>query len=381
MHTLIRRSLRLLFPALLLGLLLAYVAWTQSRPHSHYLSDLRSEVGLNLGTPSGKGNLLGIQPALYNVDYRSVGSLQRKLSAYLDKAHSEGLLNPRTVVILPEHIGTWLVAAGEKPQVFAARQIDQAMLWLALSHPLDLTAALLTGQGPQRLNDALFRMKAKQMARDYQQLFGGLAKRYGVTLVAGSILLPDPQVRDGVLQVGSGPLYNASQVFAADGSALGQPQRKVYPIPDEAGFTAAAPDTALHVVTTPAGRLGVLICADSWYPAGYQQLASQQVDLLAVPAFLTGNQHWSQPWGGYTTFAGTPTDVTSQPGQLSEGEAWQRHSLPTRLASTQAHAGMTVFMRGQLWDLGSDGHSMAVGAGGLTLASEAPGGQLINLWL
>lgn len=51
---------------------------------------------------------------------------------------------------------------------------------------------MLTATGGDRRSDAHLRMKAEQMASDYQQLFGGLAKEFGVTLVAGSIVLPAP---------------------------------------------------------------------------------------------------------------------------------------------------------------------------------------------
>ena len=376
-----RRALRLCLSLLPLALLATYASWIQWQPQSHYLSDLRSSVTLNHGTPGSRGNLLGIQPELFSTDYQSSQHLYRKLAAHLEKARSEGLLNARSIVILPEHIGTWLVAAGEKPQVFAAETVDEAMLWLALNHPLDLLGALVASQGNDRLSDALFRMKAEQMANDYQSLFGGLAESFGVTLVAGSIVLPEPEVVDGILRTGQGPLYNVSLVFGPDGAPLGQPQRKAFPIPDETGFTAAAPSAALQVIDTPAGRLGVLICADSWYPDSYQPLAQAQVELVAVPAFLTGNQHWQKPWGGYTSFAGKPKDAATAAGSISEGEAWQRHSLPARLASTPARAGLTVFMRGQLWNLGSDGRSMLALPGQHLIAPDQPGTQLVNLWL
>ncbi|MCY1522329.1 hypothetical protein D9M68_571780 [compost metagenome] len=169
-------------------------------------------------------------------------------------------------------------------------------------------------------------------------------------------------------------------MFGADGAPLGQPQRKVYPIRDEQGFTAAAPAAALQVVDTPAGRLGVLICADSWYPAGYAELARHGAQLLAVPAFLTGNGHWSQPWGGYNG-APTPADVALHPGELSEGEAWQRLALAGRLPDSGARAGITVFMRGQLWDMGSDGQSLIATPQRHRLATDGQGARLINLWL
>lgn len=94
--------------------LIAYAAWIQWRPTSFFLSDLRSSLAFSQGQDSGRGNLLGIQPELQGADYRSALHLHRKLSAYLDQARQQGLLNPKTVVVLPEHIGTWLVAVGEK---------------------------------------------------------------------------------------------------------------------------------------------------------------------------------------------------------------------------------------------------------------------------
>jgi hypothetical protein len=42
---------------------------------------------------------------------------------------------------------------------------------------------------------------------------------------------------------------------------------------------------------------------------------------------------------------------------------------------------MVVFLRGQLWSLGSDGRSMAATPDGAQLVDEAPGARLLNLWL
>jgi predicted amidohydrolase len=374
------KAFKYLLLILLLGSVAGYAFWTQQRTAGMYLSDLRSEVALNQGTPGEHGNLLGIQPQLFANDYRSPAALRIKLAAYLQQARSEGLLNDKTVVVLPEHIGTWLVASGEKNEIYTAASVSEAMLWLAASNPLQLLKALFAAKGQDRLADALFRMKAEQMARDYQNLFGGLAKEYGVTLVAGSIVLPEPRIEDGQLLPGSGPLYNVSQVFGSDGQPIGQPQRKVVPIVDEQGFTAAAQADQLTVVDTPAGRLGVLVCADSWFPQNYQALAKGQVDLLAVPAFLTGNGNWSKPWGGYNG-AATPDDVKIRAGELTEGEAWQRLAMAGRIEQSGASAGITVFMRGQLWDMGSDGHSLVADQHGHAVSADGQGARLINLWL
>ncbi|WP_423357309.1 carbon-nitrogen hydrolase family protein [Pseudomonas citronellolis] len=365
---------------ILVTLFAAYAGWAERRPVGHYLSDLRSQVVLNQGAPSARGNLLGVQPELYAPDYQNVERLRLKLAAYLEKARSEGLLGPRTVVVFPEHIGTWLVAAGEKPEVYQARHLAEAMQWMAVSNPVKLARGWLIAKGRDRFTDALFRMKAVDMAHDYQTLFGGLARQFGVTLVAGSIVLPNPKVEDGVLVTGNGSLYNASLVFGSDGRPLGQPQRKVFPIDDEKPFIRAGHSDNLQVLDTPAGRLGVLICADSWYPINYAVLASEKVELLAVPAFLTGNGQWRQPWRGYNG-ARTPSDVQLKPGELSEGQAWQQLALGGRLAASGAQAGIAVFLRGQLWDLGSSGPGLVVDRGGQQLAEDGPGARLINLWL
>ena len=370
-------------PLLLLSALAGYLYWAQLRPSVTPLvtstSEWASPLAANQGRPGERGNLLGIQPELFPQDYQSPAHLRHKLATYLQQARDQGVLNEKTVAVLPEHIGTWLVASDEKNALYHAQSLNEAMAWLAASNPVALVQALFAAQGEERLSDALFRMKAAQMARDYQAVFGGLAKEFEITLVAGSIVLPAPEVIGEQLIAGDGPLFNVSQVFARDGRPLGQPQRKVYPIRDEQGFTAASAEQ-LHSVETPAGRLGVLICADSWYPAGYQQLAEQKVDLIAVPAFLTGNGNWSKPWGGYNG-AATPADVQLKPGELSEGQAWQRLSMPGRLNSSGAAAGITVFMRGQLWDMGSDGHSLLSNGSHHSAVADGKGARLANIWL
>lgn len=253
-----RKLLSLAVVLLFIAALSGYAVWTQQRPVGHYLSDLRSQIVLNQGEPGTRGNLLGIQPELFPGDYQSVERLRLKLAAYLEKARSQGLLNDKTIVVLPDHIGTWLLAVGEKPELYRVRTLHEALTWLAASNPLQLARALLAAEGEDRLADALLRMKAENMAHDYQALFGGLAKAFGITLVAGSIVLPEPSLENGRLSVGAGPLYNLSLVFGPDGIPLGQPQRQAFPRADAQGFSASAP-SALAAVVTPAGRLDQLM--------------------------------------------------------------------------------------------------------------------------
>ncbi|WP_210711518.1 carbon-nitrogen hydrolase family protein [Pseudomonas sp. MWU349] len=374
---------RLLYITLTLALLAAitsYAIWTRDRPGAHYLSDLRIQLAVDQGVPADHGNLLAIQPELFPTDYQSIERLHRKLAAYLQQARDKGLVNDKTIVVLPEHVGTWLMVSGEKNELYQATSLKEAMNWLAVSNPLPFLKALISARGDSRLDDAYLRMKAKRMARDYQVLFGGLAKEFHVTLVAGSIILPEPSVSQGNLQIGSGALYNSSLVFGSDGLPMGQPQRQIYPTYAESGYVKGDAGKALEVIDTPAGRLGVLIGSDSWYPDNYRKLNDQHAQLVAVPAFVMGRDGWDKPWRGYKSIA-TPSEVSLKPEEVSEGEAWHRLTLTARAPSSLASAGVSVFLRGQFWDQRSSGQSF-INSNGQTFADDGNrGARLLNIWL
>ena len=357
-----------------------YGLWTQKRDVGHYLSDLRIQVAINDGVNQERGNLLGVEPELSPRDYQSLDLVHLKLAAYLNSAREAGLLNDKTIVVLPEHIGTWLVFRGEKNELYQAASLNDAMRWLALSNPLDFANAWLRADGESRANDAHLRMKADSMARDYQALFGGLAKEFGVTLVAGSIALPEPRVENGALLPGKGPLYNISVVFSRDGTLMGTPQPQLLPTYEEQSYIQPSPDHELNVVNTPAGRLGILLGSDSWYPENYRILNDKGAQLIAVPAFIIGKDAWHSPWGGYKSVS-TPSEISLKPGEVSEGEAWHRLTLISSVPSSTAQAGITVFHRGKFWDKRSVGHGF-ISRNGLT-SPDTPGtgARLLNLWL
>ncbi|CAM4007654.1 Carbon-nitrogen hydrolase [Pseudomonas reidholzensis] len=372
MRKLLASALALVMIAAVCG----YGFWTQQRPEGHYLSDLRIELALNQGAPGEHGNLLGIEPQLNPSDYQNLQRLHRKLSAYLQQARAQGLVSARTVVVLPEHIGTWLWARGEKNELYQVTQQREAEQWLELSNPLRYGLAMLWATGDDRRADAHLRMKAAQMAADYQALFGGLAKEFGVTLVAGSIVLPAPYVEKGVLHAGNGPLFNSSLVFGGDGAVIGQPQRQQFPDSEVRRYIHDGRQSPLQVLQTPAGRLGVLVGSDSWYPENYQQLAGQSVQLIANPVFLSGKGSWNAPWRG-NRHQDAAADLPLQRGEVSEQTAWRQLTQ----AANSGITSMSVFLRGQFWELSGDGQGFANHAGEQLAGSPQPGARLLNLWL
>ncbi|WP_311050620.1 carbon-nitrogen hydrolase family protein [Pseudomonas aeruginosa] len=375
--------MRKLIFLILITLFAAYAGWAERRPVGHYLSDLRSQVSVVQGQPGERGergNLLAVQPELFTPDYQSAERLQLKFHAYLENARRQGLLNERTVVVFPEHVGTWLVASGEKPEVYAAADWPTAMDWMAASNPLKVARGWITARGDQRLTDTLFRMKAVDMAHDYQTLFGGLAHDFKVTVVAGSIVLPDPEVEDGELRPGTGQLYNVSLTFGPDGRPLGQPQRKVFPTRHELSYLNNGRGERLQVLDTPAGRLGVLIGTDSWYPDTYATLVEQRVELLAIPAALNQSGRWQQPWPGFDAEL-VPGDVRLAPNSLSNAEAWQHLAVGERLLASGARGAAVAFAHSRLWNVTEDGQSLLGSSQGMRQANPGGGAQLVNLWL
>ena len=305
-------------------------------------------------------NLLGIQPEMSAKDYSSVDSFINKMSTYLDSALDRGWLSSKTVVVFPEYIGMWLMAVGESPKVIEAKTINGAMARLIIERPLLFLRELVYARGKQRLKIALLKSRAETLVRDYHRAFSTIAKKYSVTLVGGSIILPGPKIRRGKLEVNlDSPLYNVSVVYRPDGSPEPRIVKKTFLAREEVGLIASGRARDLPVFETPAGRLAVLICADSWYPKSYQAVDQKGAELIAVPAYVPGKGVFSAPWLGYGV--GSPAGVDLRHvGKISERDAWIRYAMPTRIKQTQIKKGLTVFMRGTLWDMESTGEPLIV---------------------
>jgi predicted amidohydrolase len=331
-----------------------------------------------VGTDRGNGNLLGIQPFMENGDYASADAFQAKVEACLELG--KGFRNPKTVVILPEHFGTWLVAAHEPKAVYSS-PLEAAMQTVALRHPLRFAYHLLASKETARTRVALFKMTASLMARIYQQVFSSLARRYGITLVPGSLVLPEPRVENGALKVGSGSLYNVSMMFHPDGSLDPRLVKKAFPVTEERGFCACGRPDELPVYETPAGRMGVLICADSWFPEALAALRRASPDFIVVPAY-TERGTMSAMWKGYDRSCPAPPNVMPKDvGGITLSEAWEKYALPGRLAESGAKAGMVTFLRGNFWGVGSDGSGFIVSKGQAFRTKAQGETALMNLWL
>ena len=116
------------------------------------------------------------------------------------------------------------------------------------------------------------------------ELFGELAKRYGVVIVTSLFE-----------RRAAGLYHNTAVVLEKDGTICGK-YRKMH-IPDDPGyyekFYFTPGDLGFHPIDTSVGRLGVMVCWDQWYPEAARLMALQGAELLIYPTAI-GYDH--QPW-------------------------------------------------------------------------------------
>ncbi|WP_208721794.1 nitrilase-related carbon-nitrogen hydrolase [Leptospira mtsangambouensis] len=305
-----------------------------------------------------RGSFVGMEPYLNKYSYATEDSFYLALNEYFRMAkENELLFVDRSIVVLPEYIGTWLVVTAEDKSIFATNTIQEAMEVL-VKHNLGsfLWHYLFSNSySSDTLKETLFRMKAWQMSDRYQSVFARLAREYRVSIVAGSIVLPHPKVIEGKITPTDGPLENVSFYFHPDGRVDDQMVRKLFPIVDEKEFLKEGKLEENPSYQTPLGKLYTMVCADSWFPEVYKELKKTESELLAVPSFVSPADAWTTKWQGYNGYA-NPKDVDPKDiGSISERAAWKKYAMSGRLKDPKVKAGINVFFRGEIWDLVASG--------------------------
>ena len=368
---------------ILLFLVGFYLLWSSTGKGTTLPPTLKMDVIESYGDSTENGNILGIQAFMTPVDYASEANFKQKIEFYLSEAQKNKLLIlEKTIVVFPEYIGTFLVAANEKESLYKAKTLEEGLQTMVLSNIGKFTKTFVSA--PDSVKDkvkyAAFAMKASEMARIYQTVFSELAAKYAVTIVAGSILLPNPSVENGILKINDGLLYNTSMVFDSKGKINQHLIKKAFPTADELSFVCPAKPADIPVFETPVGRMGVLVCADAWFSESYKVLKQKGVDFVVTPSFSNGYKNWGKKWTGYSG-AETPADAKASIGKLTLGEAWVKHAMAERAKNEAGvRKGLNVFLQGNIWDLGADGSTIVLDDS--AKATQHIGkAALVNLWL
>jgi predicted amidohydrolase len=117
----------------------------------------------------------------------------------------------------------------------------------------------------------VFRVAAPAAAAIYRNTFASLAQRFGVTIVAGTIVLPGED----------GQLRNTAHLFGPNGALLGT-QDKLHLTALEEGWLA--PGRELKIFKLPYATVALPVCMDFTYWETTRLAWLQEVDLLVDPA-------------------------------------------------------------------------------------------------
>lgn len=150
-----------------------------------------------------------------------------------------------------------------------------APLWHRLVGGLAGAVVAMVGADFRRGLGALLDVAAQEVWQAYGDVFGGLAREFGVTVVAPSAYLPDPL--DGVIR-------NLAVVFDSNGQMVGR-QAKVVLHPADADLAQAG--ATWDVIATEVGQIGLILGSDVLYPEVGRLLAYQGADMLIVQAACT----------------------------------------------------------------------------------------------
>jgi len=347
-------------------------------------ADLSIIEAINFGNrDTADGNIIGVQAFLTAADYANEAGFYLVLHRYMERAKALNLLNEKAIVVFPEYIGSWLVAANEKKKVYdASATITDALTLQVTSNLFTFIPAYFHSNSSDKTKEAVFRMKQHEICSIYQSVFSRLAREYHVTVVAGSAVLAEPSVTaDGKIKTGSGKLYNTSAVFDINGKVMAPLIKKIFPISDEQGFTCAADTAQSPIFSVPSGRLAVLVCADSWFPAAYKNL-NNRADVIAIPSLGGPDDVWTTPWLGYNGYA-PPIDVDTAADyhHITEGEAWAKYAMARRAPAAGIHNGMNVFFTGDIWDMHPEGRVLVLQNDSLHISMPAlKKGRITNLW-
>lgn len=121
---------------------------------------------------------------------------------------------------------------------------------------------------------------AQELPGEFTDFYGEAAGESGVIIVTSTFERRAP-----------GLYHNTAVVFEKDGDVAGT-YRKMH-IPDDPGFYEkfyfTPGDTGFEPIETSAGKLGVLVCWDQWFPEAARLMAMKGADLLIYPTAIGWN--------------------------------------------------------------------------------------------
>lgn len=297
-------------------------------------------------------DLFAVQAFVRAATYRSAGAFRdamMRLGARCaarrtpagDGGHVPGL------AVFPENIGSFLALGALGPIGPLLRRVDVAAGLAAIARPRRFARAARRA-GIRHPEIAALLAVAPEVRAAYESTFREVARSTGLTIVAGSALLPDDDESTDV--------YNVSYTFDPSGRILGT-TRKVNLVVDLEDTLGLTPGRAseLRPIETAVGPVGTLVCYDGFavphtrrepaFRAVGGAIALRGARIVAQPAA----NPW--PWEG-------PWVHRARGSAMSRCEQWQTEGLETQLRAMEGtRYAVTAHLIGEVLDQRFDGRS------------------------
>jgi predicted amidohydrolase len=289
-------------------------------------------------------NLVAVQAQVSLDVYESSETFRRWVLTMTEEA-VKGLPAAPALVAFPEMIGFPLLLTLADKGTLQDATLMQALQRFLKGHWLEQLQHAIKHR--HFSPGAAFLPSAVPAYLAYKNAFAEAAKTFGVTLVAGSSLLPHiTEEASRGTHITNPKVYNTSFVFSPTGQLLGRSQKLYLTSGMESRLGLARGGLSdVHVMQTPVGKIAVPICLDAFYTSVIDHIDGLGAEIVVMPSAN------ALPWEG--RWAANPS--------LSEGEAWLKYALAQQLQNRlHIRYGVNPMLVGQVWDVAFEGCSSLV---------------------
>lgn len=327
--------------------------------------------------------LIASDLVLNQEDYRTEELFHFKLKEYISKTlttiRNENENVKETLFVFPELIGAWLALTNQN----TSKSVNTIMLNIILKNPFLFLKILLNNIWLGKytgiiglFHRSIFQLQSKHTLNQYFRIFSSLSKEFSCNIIAGSAYLPKlifNNEKDDIFIENYNSLYNTTLSFSSEGKLI-DITYKHHAVHEEISFLDESLLDDIHCFTCNSfGNIGVLICADSWYPDCYEKLFKDEnciPDIIAVPSFSSGP--WENKWEGYSgEIADDVKNFDVNASNLTLHEAWRKFAIPGRIPSLGVKEiyAVNTFYRGNILGMKAEGSNI-ISHGNFSLVEE-----------
>lgn len=220
------------------------------------------------------------------VDYRSVEAFRERVLGLAREVRNTAP-DDELIVAFPEDVGLGLTFTQDFERVQTSKTMVEA--GLRLMERYRINPLTVEGGFPAAVR-ILLRTLSPFIERIYHEAFAEAARTTRTWIVAGSAPIAQNEC-----------VYNTTYVYNPAGErVLIQRKINLVELEREVGLNLCPAPCELPTVSTPAGKLGVLICLDGFHHELIDQYAKRGVRILVMPSYnpLPWTKEEAQGWEG-----------------------------------------------------------------------------------